>query len=137
MSKCFRYDVLDAGIGYHIKKHPQEDMRSLGFVLLNSEPCSIADCWFFEVDDEDSNYPKQIPGYLKEIDSNYFKREYRGKVTNVERDIVTRSINDPETGFCTIQGCVTVTPLKEDGTPDFSQTKVVSNVFSCKKNGSD
>ncbi len=67
MSKCFRYDLINAGIKYHVNKHPQEDMWEHGFVLLKSEPIPIGDCWIFEVDDKDKNYPKEIPLYLHEI----------------------------------------------------------------------
>lgn len=85
MGKCFRYSLLDAEITYGVKKHAQTDMRELGFVLLNSEPVSISDCWIFEVDDTDENYPKEIPPYLNEIRSDYFTREWEPKKTIIAK----------------------------------------------------
>lgn len=46
----YRYDCIDAGINYHVKKHPQQDLIDRNMSWVKSEPFSIADCWIFRFD---------------------------------------------------------------------------------------
>ena len=57
-----RYDVIGA---YYcgVKLHPQEQMESLGYKLIDSIPQSIADCWWFTVD----RFIEPLPEYLHKI----------------------------------------------------------------------
>lgn len=59
----FKYDLIDSDIKYGVKKHPQEQMKELGFIVVKSQPFTIGDCWIFET----TNKPKNLPGYLREI----------------------------------------------------------------------
>ena len=59
--KTVCYNVISAWYDYNTDKHPQADMIELGYKLLKSEPCSVADCWFFRVDDENV---KSVPKYI-------------------------------------------------------------------------
>lgn len=52
-----------ADLEYGVKEHPQIQMKNLGFKLINSVPQSIADCWWFTVED----YDFKTPPYLSEI----------------------------------------------------------------------
>lgn len=52
----YRYDLRDAeGLG-----HPQEVMKRLGVQVVDAQPESIGDCWFFEVLDEIVPLPKYL-----------------------------------------------------------------------------
>lgn len=63
-----RYDVIGADLDYGIRVHPQLQMWELGLEVVKSEPCPIADCWFFRI----SNSAENLPGYLTVL-SNCFK----------------------------------------------------------------
>lgn len=65
--KHYRYDMMTADIIYNIKKHPQEQMALLGAKVLKCEPVSVADCWWFRVEDKIS----PLPEYLHEMDDNF------------------------------------------------------------------
>ena len=57
-----RYDVIQ-GYECGISEHPQEQMRLLGYKLLDSVPQIIADCWLFTVD----RFIEPLPPYLSKI----------------------------------------------------------------------
>ena len=57
-----RYDVIEAHY-CGVKLHPQEQMKSLGYELIDSIPQSIADCWWFTVD----RFIEPLPKYLHKI----------------------------------------------------------------------
>ena len=59
--------MIGAFLDYNIQMHPQKDMRRLGFKLLKSEPVSIADCWWFRVE----NDVEDVPGYLEELPDDF------------------------------------------------------------------
>lgn len=63
-NKCYqlRYDMITADY-CGIKKHPQEQMKLLGYKLIDSIPQSIADCWWFTVD----KFIEPLPEYLHKI----------------------------------------------------------------------
>ena len=65
--KNYRYDMIGAFLEHNIQMHPQEDMKRLGFKLLKSEPVSIADCWWFRVENEIEN----VPDYLDELSEDF------------------------------------------------------------------
>ena len=64
MSTRLHYDVIGASMHSNkaYREHPQKVMKDLGFKLIKSEPCMIADCWLFEV--EDNNI--ELPPFLEE-----------------------------------------------------------------------
>ena len=64
--KQLKYDMWSADVQYKVQGHPQEVMKNLGFKLINSVPQSIADCWWFTVEDFDF----ELPPYLSEIKYN-------------------------------------------------------------------
>ena len=64
--KQLYYDMYSAQVNYGVKKHPQADMRDLGFKLINSVAQSVADAWWFTVEDFDF----ELPGYLKPMEYN-------------------------------------------------------------------
>lgn len=65
--KHYRYDVLGADFDCHIKAHPQDQMRLLGFNVIKSESFPIGDCWFFRVKHE----IHELPDYLRELPDNF------------------------------------------------------------------
>lgn len=65
--KNYCYDVISADLDYKVHKHPQQDMRDLGFIIKKSEPCQLADCWWFRVEKE----PDNIPGYITEMSHGF------------------------------------------------------------------
>lgn len=69
--KNYRYDVIGASCDYGVKEFPQAQMRKLGFHVIKSEQVTIADCWFFRVDNDIEN----IPGYLTELGDLKFSDE--------------------------------------------------------------
>lgn len=71
MSACVRYDMIGAAIEYHIKDHPQTNMKKMGYKVTNCEPITIADCWIFEVEE----LIKPLAPYLHVIKSDYFSKE--------------------------------------------------------------
>lgn len=69
----YRYDVTGSCLDFGIKTHPQEQMRKLGLHVIKSEPCTVADCWFFRTDNDIQDVPK----YLHRMsDSFRFSDEY-------------------------------------------------------------
>lgn len=60
-----RYDVIEA-YECGVKRHPQEQMRFLGYQLIDSIPQSIADCWWFTVD----KFIEPLPTYLHKMRYN-------------------------------------------------------------------
>lgn len=65
MSVNLRYDLIGATIKHNIKKHPQLQMvEVLGYGVIASIPCPIADCWIFTVEE----IIEPLPGYLEIIE---------------------------------------------------------------------
>lgn len=69
----FRYDMIGASLS-GVNKHPQQDMKDLGFNVIKSECFSVGDCWWFRVDNE--NDISVIPNYLDRRDVFKFSDEY-------------------------------------------------------------
>lgn len=68
-----RYDIIGADLDHGVRQHPQQQMKELGLNVVKSEPCPIADCWFFRV----TNDSKNLPGYLTILSENFkFADEY-------------------------------------------------------------
>lgn len=64
--KKIRYDLICASKA-GINKHPELVMKNdHGFSIIDSTPCSIADCWIFVV--EDYHFPFPLPSYLEVIE---------------------------------------------------------------------
>lgn len=57
-----RYDLIGA-YECGVKLHPQEQMKLLGYKLIDSIPQSIADCWWFTVD----RFIEPLPEYLHKM----------------------------------------------------------------------
>ena len=57
-----RYDLIGAD-ECGVRIHPQEQMKYLGYKLIDSIPQSIADCWWFTVD----RFIEPLPEYLHKI----------------------------------------------------------------------
>lgn len=57
--KHYRYDVIGAFYS-GIKEHPQKQMKNLGYNVVKAEPVTIADCWWFRVDNEIENVPEYL-----------------------------------------------------------------------------
>ena len=64
--KHYRYDLIGAHYA-GVKEHPQIDMKNLGYKVVKSEPVSIADCWWFRVENEIKN----TPDYLDEMKHDF------------------------------------------------------------------
>ena len=62
----YRYDVISA-CHQGISKHPERQMEILGFECVKSEPCPIADCWFFRTTNEIEN----TPDYITKLDDDF------------------------------------------------------------------
>ena len=58
--KNYRYDIISADLDFGIKKHPQQQMKELGFEVLKSEPVPIGDCWWFRVEDSQIDIPEYL-----------------------------------------------------------------------------
>ena len=56
------YDVIGAD-ECGVKLHPQEQMKKLGYELIDSIPHMIADCWWFTVD----RFIEPLPEYLSKM----------------------------------------------------------------------
>lgn len=80
------YDMWSAMVSHNVTEHPQIQMKNLGFQVIHSVPQSIADCWWFTVEDFDFS----MPPYLREMEYNlnywmhechkdceYFNKEYK------------------------------------------------------------
>lgn len=57
--KNYRYDMIGAYIN-GVKEHPQLDMKNLGYKVAKAEPVSIADCWWFRVENEIDGTPSYL-----------------------------------------------------------------------------
>lgn len=64
--KNYRYDVIGAHYD-GVSEHPQRQMKNLGYKIIKSEPVSIADCWWFRVENEIDN----IPSYLYQMGDDF------------------------------------------------------------------
>lgn len=60
--KNYRYDI-DTAIYHGVTIHPQAEMSRLGFKVIKAEPVSVADCWWFRVEN-DIDF---VPGYITEM----------------------------------------------------------------------
>jgi hypothetical protein len=58
--KHYRYDMYGAIVCNGIKEHPQKQMKNLGYNVIKAEPVTIADCWWFRVDNEIENVPEYL-----------------------------------------------------------------------------
>ena len=67
--KQLRYDCIDAYIKCGIYEHPERQMKKLGYKVIASVPQSIADQWWFTV--EEIIYP--LPMYLTEMSYDFEK----------------------------------------------------------------
>lgn len=65
--KNYRYCLVTADLDFSIKNHPQEQMKKLGFNVIQSEPVPIADCWWFRTE----NSIKPLPDYITEMSDNF------------------------------------------------------------------
>lgn len=60
--RLLRYNLIGAyQSGVHV--HPQEDMKRLNLKIQYSEPCPIADAWFFCIQDCSC----VLPSYIDDI----------------------------------------------------------------------
>ena len=64
--KNYRYDMIGAYMA-GIKDHPQVQMKNLGYEVIKSESISIADCWWFRV----NNKIKRKPSYLYDMGDGF------------------------------------------------------------------
>lgn len=67
-----RYDVIGACLA-GVSLHPAIDMGRLGYKVVRGIPQSIADQWWFQVDDTDVPMPK----YIEPMDKAIFDRYTR------------------------------------------------------------
>lgn len=58
--KHYRYDLISAYLKAGVKEHPQIDMKNLGYNVVKAEPVSIADCWWFRVENEIESVPEYL-----------------------------------------------------------------------------
>lgn len=58
--KHYKYDLIGASLDAGVKEHPQIDMRNLGYKVIKSEPVSVADCWWFRVENEIDDTPSYL-----------------------------------------------------------------------------
>lgn len=68
----YRYDVISA-CHQGISNHPKRQMKILGYEVVKSEPCPIADCWFFRTTNEIEN----PPDYITKLDDDFKFAEER------------------------------------------------------------
>lgn len=64
--KQLRYCVITAHYD-GIDIHPQEQMKKLGYKVIASVPQSVADCWWFTVED----FIEPLPKYLAKIEYDF------------------------------------------------------------------
>lgn len=64
--KNYRYSLRGAVL-IGVDKHPQMQMKILGYEVVKSEPCPIADCWFFRTTNEIENQPD----YITKLDDDF------------------------------------------------------------------
>lgn len=65
--KNYRYDIIGASYYHGVVNHPQVQMKTLGYEVIKSEPVTIADCWWFRVNNEIEN----TPDYLYPMDDDF------------------------------------------------------------------
>ena len=79
------YDVWSSQVTYGVKEHPQKHMKDLGFTLIHSVPQSVADCWWFTVEDFDFDLPPYLSPMTYNLDywmngchrtCEYFKKSF-------------------------------------------------------------
>lgn len=61
------YWMLTADLECGINKHPQDQMKELGFNVVKCEPVSIADCWWFRT----TNEITPLPPYIKRMKDDF------------------------------------------------------------------
>ena len=66
--KHYRYDMYSASRS-GIKEHPQKQKKNLGNNVFKAEPVTIADCWWFRVDNDIENVPEYL--YLMSDDFKF------------------------------------------------------------------
>ena len=66
--KQLRYCMITA-YECGINEHPQKHMKDLGYKIIGSVPQSIADCWWFTVEE----FIEPLPPYLSVIEYNFDK----------------------------------------------------------------
>jgi hypothetical protein len=57
--KHYRYDMYGA-FRNGINEHPQKQMKNLGCNVVKAEPVTVADCWWFRVDNDIENVPEYL-----------------------------------------------------------------------------
>ena len=65
--KQLHYDIWTADLKCGIHEHPQKQMKNLGYNVIGSVPQSIADCWWFTVEE----FIKPLPPYLSKMSYNF------------------------------------------------------------------
>lgn len=65
--KQLRYDLLTASFECKEYRHPQRVMQELGYKIIGAVPQSIADQWWFTVED----YIEPLPPYLSKMTYNF------------------------------------------------------------------
>ena len=66
--KNYRYCMITADLDDGIHEHPQVAMSNLGFKVIKCEPVSIADCWWFRVENE---IEQPLPKCLTELRDDF------------------------------------------------------------------
>lgn len=61
-----RYCLITASIN-GVNEHPQTQMKNLGYKVLGGVPQSIADCWWFTVEE----FIEPLPPYLTKMENGY------------------------------------------------------------------
>lgn len=59
--------MLEANYYYGIDAHPQRQMQILGASIIKSEPCPVADSWFFRCDHK----MQFVPGFIHELSDDF------------------------------------------------------------------
>ena len=65
--KQLKYDVMMAGLMCGVNKHPQKQMKELGYNVIGSVPQTISDSWWFTVEE----YIEPLPKYLSKFEYNF------------------------------------------------------------------
>ena len=65
--KQLHYDIWTADLKCGVNEHPQKQMKNLGYKVIGSVPQSIADCWWFTVEE----FIEPLPPYLKKMSYNF------------------------------------------------------------------
>lgn len=75
------YWMLTADLDCGISKHPQDQMRELGFDVVKCEPVTIADCWWFRT----TNKIAHLPPYLKRLKDDFKFSDETDNNSNVHK----------------------------------------------------